>query len=46
MMTSLGQQLNGTVELDYKPSGFVYALDVPLEELITKSTNRGSEAPA
>ena len=46
MMTSLGQQLNGNVELDYKPSGFVYTLDVPLEVLITKSTNRASEAPA
>jgi len=46
MVTSLGQQLKGEVELDYKPSGFVYTLDVPLEELITKSTNRGSEAPA
>src|SRR5215210_5622540 len=36
MMTSLGQQLNGTVELAYKPSGFVYTLDVPLEALMTK----------
>jgi len=30
MMESLGQQLNGTVELAYEPSGFRYALDVPL----------------
>lgn len=30
MMTSLGQQLNGKVTLDYRPSGFVYTLDVPL----------------
>ncbi|MEO6360013.1 MAG: HWE histidine kinase domain-containing protein [Sphingomicrobium sp.] len=37
MMTSLGQQLNGKVQLDYKPSGFVYTLDVPLEALISKS---------
>lgn len=37
MMTSLGQQLKGKVELDYKPSGFVYTLDVPLEALTTKS---------
>ncbi len=37
MMTSLGQQLKGQVELDYKPSGFVYKLDVPLEALITNS---------
>ncbi|HEX8383245.1 MAG TPA: HWE histidine kinase domain-containing protein [Sphingomonas sp.] len=36
MMTSLGQQLKGKVLLDYKPSGFVYSLDVPLEGLITK----------
>lgn len=34
MMTSLGQQLKGDVKLDYKPSGFVYSLDVPLEQLI------------
>ncbi len=40
MMTSLGQQLNGQVELDYKPSGFVYALDVPVEALVTKSKSR------
>ncbi len=44
MMTSLGQQLKGKVELDYKPSGFVYSLDVPLEELIPKSKSRASEA--
>jgi len=30
MMKSLGQQLNGEVELVYDPSGFVYSLDVPL----------------
>jgi two-component sensor histidine kinase len=30
MMESLGQQLNGQVRLTYEPSGFVYALDVPL----------------
>jgi two-component sensor histidine kinase/DNA-binding response OmpR family regulator len=30
MMESLGQQLNGQVQLAYEPSGFVYALDVPL----------------
>ena len=44
MMTSLGQQLNGKVELDYKPGGFVYTLDVPLEALITKSKSRASAA--
>ena len=36
MMTSLGQQLKGEVKLDYKPTGFVYSLDVPLEALMTK----------
>jgi two-component sensor histidine kinase/ActR/RegA family two-component response regulator len=30
MMQSLGQQLNGEVQLAYEPSGFVYSLDVPL----------------
>jgi len=30
MMESLGQQLNGRVQLTYDPSGFVYRLDVPL----------------
>ncbi len=34
MMNSLGQQLKGTVELEYAPSGFVYRLDVPLEALV------------
>ena len=37
MMTSLGQQLKGTVDLDYQPSGFVYTLDVPLEALVPKA---------
>ena len=37
MITSLGQQLQGQVELDYKPSGFVYMLDVPLNALIPKA---------
>jgi two-component sensor histidine kinase len=36
MITSLGQQLKGQVELDYKPSGFVYRLNVPVEALTTK----------
>jgi two-component sensor histidine kinase/DNA-binding NarL/FixJ family response regulator len=31
MMTSLGQQLKGQVVLDYRPGGFVYTMDVPLE---------------
>jgi hypothetical protein len=29
MMKSLGQQLNGQVQLAYQPSGFIYSLDVP-----------------
>ena len=36
MITSLGQQLQGQVELHYNPSGFVYTLDVPLSALIPK----------
>jgi two-component sensor histidine kinase/DNA-binding response OmpR family regulator len=35
MITSLGQQLKGEVELDYKSSGFVYKLNVPVEALTT-----------
>jgi hypothetical protein len=34
MMESLGQQLNGQVELDFKTTGFVYALNVPLGSVI------------
>ena len=33
MMSSLGQQLNGEVELVYAPTGFNYVLDVPLATL-------------
>ena len=33
MMTSLGQQLKGRVQLEYAPSGFAYALDVPRSAL-------------
>jgi two-component sensor histidine kinase/CheY-like chemotaxis protein len=33
MMGSLGQQLNGQVQLAYQPTGFVYMLDVPLGSL-------------
>ena len=33
MMTSLGKQLKGEVELNYEPGGFVYRLDVPLAAL-------------
>ncbi len=34
MMESLGQQLNGRVQLAYDPSGFIYLLDVPLGSII------------
>src|SRR3954453_5780643 len=37
MMDSLGQQLNGRVELEYLPTGFVYTLDVPLSALTVKA---------
>jgi two-component sensor histidine kinase/CheY-like chemotaxis protein len=30
MMRSLGQQLNGQVQLAYEPAGFIYSLDVPI----------------
>lgn len=33
MMRSLGQQLNGRVQLAYEPSGFIYSLDVPLSSV-------------
>lgn len=44
MMTSLGQQLSGIVELAYRPSGFVYTFDVPLKALFSKPTGRPPEA--
>jgi two-component sensor histidine kinase/CheY-like chemotaxis protein len=34
MMESLGQQLNGQVQLAYELSGFVYLLDVPLNSIM------------
>ena len=37
MMGALGQQLNGAVELEYLPTGFVYTLDVPLSALTVKA---------
>lgn len=37
MIGSLGQQLNGEVQLAYEPSGFVYTLDVPLGSLTVKA---------
>jgi two-component sensor histidine kinase len=36
MMGSLGQQLHGSVELCYQPTGFVYILDVPLSSLTAR----------
>ena len=37
MIGALGQQLNGQVQLDYQPAGFVYTLDVPLGSLTAKA---------
>jgi two-component sensor histidine kinase/CheY-like chemotaxis protein len=37
MMGSLGQQLNGEVQLSYRPTGFIYLLDVPLSALTAKA---------
>jgi two-component sensor histidine kinase len=37
MMESLGQQLHGKVLLDYRPTGFVYTLDVPLGSVTVKA---------
>ena len=34
LIGSLGQQLQGEVQLIYEPSGFAYALDVPLSSLV------------
>ncbi len=36
LISSLGQQLKGSVDLDYRPDGFVYTLDVPLYALAIK----------
>ncbi len=33
LIETLGRQLKGDVKLTYEPSGFVYALDVPLVSL-------------
>ncbi|MEO6607371.1 MAG: sensor histidine kinase [Aestuariivirga sp.] len=33
MIGSLGQQLKGSVQLNYAPTGFVYSLDVPLTSM-------------
>ena len=37
MIESLGQQLNGQVQLAYRPKGFVYTLDVPLVSMTAKA---------
>ena len=37
MIGSLGQQLNGQVQLAYQPTGFIYMLDVPLISLTAKA---------
>jgi two-component sensor histidine kinase/ActR/RegA family two-component response regulator len=37
MIGSLGQQLNGEVQLAYEPSGFIYTLNVPLSSLTVKA---------
>jgi two-component sensor histidine kinase/CheY-like chemotaxis protein len=34
LIGSLGQQLKGQVKLAYEPTGFVYALDVPMTSLV------------
>jgi len=35
LIKSLGQQLNGEVQLNYSPAGFAYTLDVPMSSLET-----------
>ncbi len=37
LIGSLGQQLNGQVQLVYQPTGFIYVLDVPLISLTVKT---------
>jgi two-component sensor histidine kinase len=46
MMTSLGQQLKGQVVLEYKPGGFVYTMDVPLEAVTMSRRAADPEAMA
>jgi two-component sensor histidine kinase len=38
LIETLGRQLKGNVQLTYDPSGFVYALDVPIASLISAPT--------
>jgi two-component sensor histidine kinase/CheY-like chemotaxis protein len=42
MMRSLGQQLNGEVQLAYEHAGFAYTLDVPLTALTAKPARTGA----
>jgi two-component sensor histidine kinase/CheY-like chemotaxis protein len=37
LIGSLGQQLKGQVQLAYDPTGFVYALDVPMTSLVASA---------
>jgi two-component sensor histidine kinase/CheY-like chemotaxis protein len=37
MVGSLGQQLNGQVQLDYRPAGFAFLLEVQLDSLTAKA---------
>ena len=46
MMLSLGQQLQGKVELFYEPGGFIYRMDVPLEAVTIKPASRGQGSAA
>ncbi|CAM3154456.1 histidine kinase [Sphingomonas antarctica] len=39
MMSSLGQQLKGAVQLDYNPAGFIYTLEVPVDAISPKPIN-------
>jgi two-component sensor histidine kinase len=38
LVETLGKQLKGVVQLTYEPSGFVYAIDVPLSSLTSVKT--------
>ena len=40
MMSSLGQQLSGKVDLNYDPNGLIYTLDAPLSALTRKPMQR------
>jgi two-component sensor histidine kinase len=38
LIETLGKQLNGNVKLTYEPTGFIYALEVPLASLESSAT--------